>query len=49
MFKTPASLTKRGNYLIEARCQKGHTVFKDQFNPNGAYCCGVPGCGAPVY
>jgi len=49
MFKTNASKTATGNYLVEASCKgnPSHTVFKDQFNVNGPYKC--PYCGNDVY
>lgn len=47
MFKTEASRQKQGNWLIEARCVNGHTVFKDQMHPNGPYKC--PYCGHDVH
>lgn len=47
MFKTEAVKAPRGNWLIEAICSKGHTVFKDQMHSRNAYKC--PYCGADVY
>ncbi len=47
MFKTKASKIKTGNWLLEASCSKGHTVFKDQMHPAGPYEC--PYCGGEIY
>ena len=47
VFKTEASKVRTGNWQLEASCQKGHTVFKDQMHPAGPYKC--PYCGFDVY
>ncbi|WP_156165606.1 hypothetical protein [Demequina rhizosphaerae] len=47
MFKTEASRTATGNWLIQATCGKGHTVFKNQMHPNDSYKC--PYCGGDVF
>ncbi|MES2171564.1 MAG: hypothetical protein V4479_12725 [Actinomycetota bacterium] len=46
MFKTDASKTKTGNWLLQGTCSQGHTVFKDQMHPKGPYKC--PYCGNDV-
>lgn len=47
MFRTEASKVSYGNWILQASCPKGHTVFKDQMHPNGPYRC--PYCGLDVY
>ena len=47
MFKIEASKTRSGNWLVDASCVKGHTVFKDQMHPRDPYKC--PFCGGDVY
>jgi len=42
-----AAKTKSGNWLLDATCAKGHTVFKDQMHASASYKC--PYCGEDVY
>ncbi len=47
MFKTEASKFETGNWRLESSCEKGHTVFKDQYHAKDPYKC--PYCGLDVY
>lgn len=48
MFRTEASKVPTGNWLVQATCTKGHTVYKDQYHLGGnPYRC--PYCDGDVY
>ena len=47
MFKVEASKVRSGNWQLEASCEQGHTVFKDQMHPRESYKC--PYCGRDAF